>query len=287
MSGYNSVTRAHPYRLLGPGNQQNDTGLIYTPPSLRQVQAGGTPQSVVAALLEGLGLGSFELQNRSGSTGVLGIGVRLPNRLWIAGQWDDSETTAFSDDTADAQDTGTGDFALETTTVNDGFVVACREPFNILSIDVGTASTGTPVRALRYTNSAGDGWADAPANLFIQDGASGNVSITGTTVANEYLIAWDIFSDWGRVATGGLSGIPAGYYAVNVRAPTAPTIAAVADALAVGRLYHLVEGITDNTAVFRDFAGKDRRMPFGNGLVALFETANVGNRVSAEVRMLT
>ena len=285
MPAYSSISRAHPYRLLGT-TPQADTGLIYTPPSVTTNQAGGTQTSRGSALLEGLGLGSFEMQNRSAATIVLGIGVRLPNRLWIAGQWVDAAGTPYTDDTPDAQDVGVGDFALETTTADDGFVVASREPFNALSIDVGTASTGSPVRALRYTDSEGTGWI-TPANLFIQDGASGNVAVTGTTVANEYLIVWDIFSDWGQVAVGGLSGIPAGYYAINVRATTAPTVAAVADAIAICRLYHLVEGITDDTTVFRDYAGKDRRMPFGNGLVALFGTANAGNRVAADVRLLT
>ena len=291
MPTYTSVTRAHPYRLLGPGNQQSDTGLIYTPPTITQMAVGGTPQSRTTALLEGLGLGSVELHNRSAATISVGIGVRLPNRLWIAGQWDDDAATPFTDDTTDAQDTGTGDFVLEATAPgnnNDGFVIASREPFNWVSIDVGTASAGTDdiARAVRYTNAAGDGWTTL-SNFYAQDGAATHLAATGTTAANEYLIVYDVPSDWGQVATGGLSGIPAGYYALNVRATAAPTTtAAVADALAIGRLYFIQEGVTDNSTVFRDYAGKDRRMRFGNGLVAFFGTANAGNHVSADVRVM-
>ncbi len=287
MPSYTSVTRAHPYRLLGPGNQQADTGLLYTPPRIRQ----SSPTSTTTVLLEGLGLGSFELQNRAGATISVGIGCRLPNRLWIAGQWDDDAATPYTDDTTDAQDTGTGDFLLEGTAPgnnNDGFVIASLEPFNAVSIDVGTASAGTDdiARAVRYSNSTGDGWT-VLSNFYDQTGASTHLAATGTTAANEALIVFDVPSDWGKIAAGGLSGIPAGYYALNVRATAAPTTtAAVADALAICRLYFIQEVVTDNTTVFRDFAGKDRRLRYGNGLVAYFGTANAGNHVSAEVRVM-
>ena len=273
----NSITRAHPFRLLGT-TPQATTGNLYTAPSIRQHAPGNT----TTALLEGLNIASFEIQNRSGSTVSTGIGGKLPNRLWIAGQWVDADATPYTDDTTDAQDTGAGDFVLETLTNSDGFVIASLEPFNAVSLDIGTASDGGVVRALRYTNSTGDGWINL-TNPFIHDGASTTLAVTGTTIANESLIVFDVPTDWGQVATGGLSGIPAGYYALNVRATTAPTTAAIADSLAICRLYFLQEGVTDNTTVFRDYAGKVRRMPFCTGLVALFGTADPQNHVTAEV----
>lgn len=289
ISSFTTIEMATPYRLRGPGNQQNNTALLWQPPSYRVNQAGGSP-STTTLRQPGVSLGFFALHNRSGTTGVHGLGVRIPNHLWIAGQWDDDGATPFSDDTIDAQDEGATDFALETTTANDGYVIASRVLFNAISIDIGTASVGVPVRALRYTNTAGSGWTTF-ANLLIQDGAAAVYPLTGTTAANESLVVWNPPQDWGKTQTAGLSGIPREYYAVNMRATTASTTAGVADALSIYRLFFLTEGVADNGTLSQDFGAKDVVMAvdpvegvYGDALVALFETANAGNIVRALVR---
>jgi len=281
--GFTAVEVGYPYRLRGPGNSQNNEGLIYRP------RAIGTQR------IPGIELGFFSMQNRAGSTqAAVGLGVRLPNRLWIAGQWVDA-TTTFTDDTVAAQDDTATDFPLETTTASDGFVVASPVPFNALSIDVGTASVDavSVARAVRYTNAAGSGWTDF-ANLFIQDGAATNLPATATTVANEYIIAWAPPTDWGRTQAAGLNGIPGGRYAINVRATDAPTTAAVADAMSVYRLFFMTEVLLDNAVFVEDFGAKsvvmalDPNTPgegiYGDALVALFNVASMGNRVTALVR---
>lgn len=289
---FTSVDVAYPYRLRGAGNQQNDLGLIWQPPSYAVNARGPVAQANVAARTPGAGIGYFSLHNRSGSAAVLGLGVRVPNYLWIAGQWVDAAGTPFTDDTVDAQDADANDFALETTTNNDGFVVASRVPFNAISIDVGTASVDavSVARAVRYSDPEGDGWIDF-ANLFIQDGAATNLAATGTTDANEALIVWATPANWGKTQASGLSGIPGGYYAVNVRATDAPTTAALADSLSIYRLYFLTEAVADNGTLEVDLGSKDFPMgvdsvegAYGDALVALFGTANNQNRVSVMVR---
>ena len=282
----NSIEVSYPYRLRGPSLQQSDTGVLWLTPQMRS-------QGFLERL-NGMALRSFALQNRSGTTGVHGIGVRIPNRFWIAGQWVDAAGTPYTDDTVDAQDLGAADFPLETTTNSDGYVVASRVPFNAVSIDVGTASaTGSPVRAVRYSNTAGDGWT-AMTNLYIQDGAASHLAATGTTAANEALVVFNPPADWGKIAAAGLSGIPGGYYAINVRATTAPTgTAAVADAIEICRLYEILEGIAHLATHHGDYTGEEMLMAwdvtegyYGDALVALFETANAGNRVTARVRAI-
>ena len=285
--GYNTIEVAYPFRLRGPGNQQNNDSLLWPPPTYLTTGRGDRPPVPTTTYSQGIALGYFSLHNRSGGTlAAAGIGVRIPNYLWIAGQWDDDGATPFTADTTDAQGVGATDFELETTTANDGYVVASRVPFNAISIDVGTASgTNSPTRALRYTNPAGDGWIDF-ANLFVQTGAAAALSVTGTTIANEALVVWDVPLNWGVTAAAGLSGIARDYYAVNMRATTAPDVtAAVADSLSIYRIFMLTEIIGDNGTLSQDFAGKDFRFPVeGDALVALFDTANNQNRVIAQVK---
>lgn len=275
---YTTVDRGYPYRLRGT-QQQSNTGLLFRPGRHRDEPRGLTT-STGTLDLAGLALSYVSMQNRSAASIVMGIGVRIPNRYWIAGQWDDDAGTPFTDDTTDAQDTGADDFALESTTNSDGYVIASRVPFNAISINVGTADTGgSPVRAARYTDPEGDGWTNF-ANLFIQDAASAAYS-TG-----EQLVVFGPPTDWGTVASGGLSGIPEGYYAVNVRATTAPaTTAATANAIEIFRLYELTEAVADNNVLNQVWSPSELVMePVGDALVALFGTASLGNRVTAAVR---
>ena len=287
---YNCIDVSYPFRLRGPSHQQDDVGLLWPPPQYRQTRglAGGIIEPTTALVFnEGLQVGYVGLHNRSGSTVVAGIGVRLQNRMWVAGQWVDAAGTPFTDDTVDAQSTTVTDFPLETATVNDGFVVASSVPFNALSIDIGTASTGpsAPVRAMRYSNTTGDGWTNFGTNTFVFDAAATHYNATATTVANESLIVWAPPADWGRITGTGLNGVPAGLYAVNIRATTAPSVAAVADSMTVCRLYLVTEALADN-AVLEAAPGSMAFFmePGGDALVALFGTADPGNRVTALVR---
>lgn len=304
ISAYSVVEVSHPYRLVGPGNNQSatDLGLIWQPPSYRASSRVQGAASVANATLRvpGFALGGYSIQNRSGSTGVVGLGVRIPNTLWRAGQWTEA-TTTYTDDTTDAQDVGAADFALETTTDNDGHIVFSQVPFNAISYDIGTASVAGLGMAhdLAYSDEEGDGWVTL-TNPFINSFGTVAVPLTGTTIANEALVVFDVPSRWGRTTPAGAATLATsalvGYYGFRVRATDAPDTAAVADSLSLYRLYFLREGVADNGVVESDFGAKDFVMAwdhlpgaisgelYGDALVALFETADPGNRVYMTVR---
>lgn len=286
---YTAIDMSYPYKLRGT-NQGTDTGLLWRPPSYRSFGGGPVPTQATN-YFPGCALGKYALHNRSAATIVAGIGVRVPNAYWQAGQWTDA-TTTYTNDTTDAQDAGTGDFALETTTNNDGFCVFSRYPFNAISINVSTASVDAtnPARAVRFSDGAG-AWATALVNLFIQDGLADEYA-TG-----ENLIVWSPPVTWGRTTGAEGTNVPIGWYGVNVRATTAPdTTAALATALEIFRLYELTENLTDNSILSDEFRVGDLVMArddvsggtfelYGDALVALFGTANNMNRVTALVRM--
>jgi len=285
---YNSIDFSQPYILRGTNQQTNDN-LIWQPPTYKAFGAG--PVASATLRLPGMGLGYFALHNRSGSASVIGIGVRIPNYLWIAGQWTDA-TTTFTDDTTDAQDADTNDFALETTTNNDGYVIACRVPFNAVSINVSTASVDavSVARAVRFSDSAGTGWQTADANLFQQTASATNYA----TGENVVVFAPPI--DWGK-SSSLATGLPDGHYAMNVRATDAPgTTAGLAKAIEVYRLYFLQEAVADNSTLVEEFSGREFVMAqddrggsgliYGDALVALFGTANDQNRGTVQVRAI-
>lgn len=288
MRNYVPVDAAYPYRMRGT-LQQTDGGLLWQPPSYRAHQRGGAPTNVTLRT-PGMYLGKYALHNRAAAAIVTGIGVRIPNYLWIAGQWTNA-TTTYTDDTAAAQNTTTDDFELETTTINDGYIIASRVPFNAVSINVSTASVDavSVARLARFSTEAGTGWQTTEANVFIQDGSATNYA----TGENLFVFAPPV--DWGR-SVGLATGLPNGYYTMQMRTTDAAgTTAGVAASLEIFRLYQVTENVADNSIAVDDFFGGDLLMAvddrpggsnevYGDALVALFSTANDQNRVTCQVR---
>ena len=279
---YTLIERNQIVRLRGADNQQNNTGILYRPPTpgvtsfgaqegaLTRSVGGGTGES----LLMGIGMGNFALWNSSGGTIVVAIGVRIPNVLWGAGQWVDAAATPYTDDTTDAQDAGANDFAMETTTNNDGIVIHSRVSFNLVSYDIGTAGDAA-TRAARYSNVTGTGWTAIGTNLLLD-----TLEATG-----ERLHFFHTPPDWGTTQAPNLSGIPSGRYALNLRATTAPAATvALADSLSIYRMYFINEALANNAFYTRDFGSMEAVMSPGDALVAFFGTADNLNAVSAMVR---
>jgi hypothetical protein len=281
---YNSREFGQPWMLRGTNQQTND-GLIWLNPAYKQL---GANTSHTTARTPGMALGYFALHNRSAAAIVAGIGVRIPNYLWAAGQWTDA-TTTYTDDTTAAQDTTTGDFPLETTTNNDGHVILSRVPFNAVSYNVTTASVdaGTVTRAVRFSNQAGTGWQTAESNIFLQTGSAANLS-TGEAVT-----AFAAPLDWGK-SSSLATGLPNGYYTMNVRSTDAPaTTAAIASSIEIFQLYFVTEALADNSVLLEAFPGHEFPMAqdaveglYGDALVALFSTTNDQNRLTVQVRPL-
>lgn len=261
--------------VLRGTNQQTDVGLLWTPPSIRMMNSSA---GSISTQIErnGLGFKEFILHNRSGSTISVGIGGRLDNRYWIAGQWVEA-TTTFTDDTTDAQDAGANDFPLETTTDNGGFIIASPFKFGWVSINVGTAGVdgaGTTDRAVSFSNGAGT-WTTMTTNMPIVD----NFTSTNTIYsAGENVFAWYPPPTWLPTVGGEATGLSKGLYALRIRTTDAPdTTAALASTIEVGMMPYLMEGITDNSY----FTGAPTwcHLPHCDGVVALFSTANAGNMV--------
>lgn len=254
---------------------------------------GGDPTIATHGLLaheRGLQAGSdfqlayAEVNNRSGAAAFCGVGVRIPNTLWKAGQWVNS-TTTFTDDTTDAQSSGGTDFPLETTTVNDGFCVFSKVPFNCLSINVVTASIGASVaRAARY--SVGGAWVSLP-NL---------MTCFPQTAGQQYLAAQEtIFlclppADWALTTGAEGTGVPIGYYGLNVRATTAGTTAGVAHSLTVHRMYGVTEIVADDAVRTWNLGGVYAPLDVNGDLLtavvvnAAGTTPVLGSRITALVR---
>lgn len=168
--------------------------------------------------------------NRAGGNANLGIGVRLARQIWKAGLWTHG-TTTYTDDTAAFQNTTTADAELENTTNGNGFLVQSYRPFNALSLNVSTASSGgTPARVIEYSTAGGTWTAITTITSFAASGAN-----YGT---GENLIWWSVPTDWVVMDALHGTGITVGMYGVRIRATTAPTTTpAVAASMSIHRVY--------------------------------------------------
>lgn len=275
---WNILNKSYP-DVLRSTNQQTTAALLWQPPGITAQSVSSTGVTTSFISREGIAIRRFELHNRSGGVASVGIGFRLQNRFWVAGQWDDSEAVAYLDDTTDAQDAGASDFALESLVNNDGFVIASPVPFAWVSINVGTAGVdgaASTDRLVRYSNAAGTGWTALGANATYTDIFT-SVNTVYAAGANEFV--WQPPADWGQVVS--LNSIPPGMYALNIRSTDAPdTTAALATTIEVGTML-VVEAVADNGIYENELTTYSEAK--ADGLVAYFSTANAGNRVYCEV----
>lgn len=218
-------------------------------------------------------LGEFSIHNRSGGAAVVGIGGRLPQSLWTAGQI--IAAGNYTDDVTDAQDSDANDFALTTTTNNDGFGIFCQVPWNIASIIVGTAAAGgSPVWDLAYTK-AGGSW-----------GTITNAYVSPLfTSTGEQLIWFEPPTDWAPSEAGHGTGVPVGSYGIRCRATTAPNATAgLATNIVLGRMLLTTESVDDNS-VLSNIGGVEIALPPQcDAICAAISTANAQNRASVSWR---
>lgn len=223
-------------------------------------------------------IGSASIQNRSGGTVVAGIGGRFPVSLWKSGQWTDA-TTTYTDDTTDAQSAAANDVPLDTVnTNNDGFIVMCQVPFNIVSIKVGTATAGgAPAWDVAYS-IAGGTWTTL-SNLYVAP---------DFTSTGEQLVWFEPPTNWAVSEAAHATGISTGYYAIRIRATTAPTVTqGKATLMVLGMIYHSTESITDN--IILDAITNNSELwlpPQCDAICAAISTANIQNRITLNYRMV-
>jgi len=218
-------------------------------------------------------LGEFNIHNRSGGAAVVGIGGRLPQNMWTAGQIVAAGT--YTDDTTDAQDSDANDFPLTTLTNNDGFGVFGLVPFSIVSLIVGTAAAGgSPVWDLAYTK-AGGSW-----------GTITNPYVAPVfTAGGEQLIWFEPPTDWAVAEAGHGTGVPVGSYGLRCRATTAPNATAgLLTNMVVGRMMMTTESVDDNS-VLNNIGGVEIPLPPQcDAICAAISTADPQNRASVSWR---
>jgi hypothetical protein len=286
---YRSINATQVYRCRGT-YQQTVTGL------LNMQQLGGsvynaasglsgalntsTPESGnILSRVSGFSFGFVQLTTRQSTAALVGgIGVRIQNDLWQAGTWVDA-TTTYTRQTA--FQTSTSAQAVEVVgTANNGFVVLCSVPFNLISVNVTTAETGTaPVHDWAYTSPAG--WTTtAVTNLTVDDFAATLVT------AGEAVVMWDPPGDWVQsgstqaAAAGYGTGIPNGYYGIRIRATTPPgTTAAVVTGMDIGLMAIQSAGPTgglqaataNSSALYSPvLSSAETQIPYGDCIIGVF-----------------
>lgn len=230
-----------------------------------------------------LKIGSIEVGNSSNADAKVGWGYLVPTVMWGAGIWDDSNdaanaaSPAYTDDTTDAQDAGANDFALGSTTSNDGFCVESDSKFNVVGITVGTAAGGSPV--YDYTYWDGSTWANLEPFMI----NTPNLKATGDQYL-AFLAPWDWAAFESTDDPDANEGMTTARYAVRVRATTAPTTTAgTANIIWLVRLMDYVEAVSDGKSITFNAQG-ETTIPFKTSLVPYCSTANSGNWISIEYR---
>ena len=279
--GWNTIQRSYPSVLRGTDQQSaTDAGLLWTPPSYTAASVSsisGARSTHVSR--EGCAIRRYTLQNRSGGTVNAGIGFRLANQYWRAGQF--TAGGVYTDDTENAQDLGANDFILGADAVNDGFIILSEVPLSWVSINVGTAevdNAGADMdHAVSYSNAAGTGWTALGTNAALTDQFT---TTNGVYATGALEFVWLPPADHGKVT--GISSVPNGYYALRVMAAStaAGDTAGLATAIEVGVL-KAVEAVDDNQLLSSH--GEAWQEHKADGVVAYFSTANAGNYVIAEV----
>lgn len=223
-------------------------------------------------------LAFVKYSNRT-STSHVGVGVRIAKNEWVAGQWTHA-TTTYTADTTDFQSATTGDAALETTTINDGFLVAANCMFNALSIIVTTASTGSPVRTYEYS-AAGGTWKTGPGAISF---SAQTANWTGSGAENTL---WMVSpADWVPLEAGHGTNVPVGKYGLRVRCTTAPSGAGVAACMSVHNIHLIQYSVPVLTSATQDYGGLYSPLELrGDAIVACTNFANSANSIQILARI--
>lgn len=150
--------------------------------------------------------------NNSGSAIDLGCAWKLPDARWTYWALDDSATPDATEDTTDAQDAGTGDIVLFTTTNNDGHMLCSEDIFSGIGYTVSQDDATNGTYVLSYYN-----------------GTDFSSTVTAIQAVSDWTVGEQIITfppplDWAVGSTTAVGG-PADddQYCMRVRATTAPS----------------------------------------------------------------
>ena len=212
--------------------------------------------------------------NGSGSAANVGLACRIPITLWKFGKL--TAAGVFTDETTQAQQTTVNDCDLETTTINDGCLILCTIPFNMVVVNVTTAGVTGNAHDFSLTNGAG-GFLSAAT---IIDGPTATVWPSG-----EQVVFFGNPGDiWGKTTGAEATNVPAGYYGLRIRNTVGGGTAALAGSLSVHRCYHGFQALGNGAAY--DIS-PSRWLPLDTNceaMFAYFSVASQKNRMTALVR---
>ena len=165
---------------------------------------------------------------------------------WFAGQWDDSETVKFIDDTTDAQDTGDdNDFQITSDQTNDGCYISCVVPFTKVVFTGAEQMAGSPIATYKYWN--GTAWTSVGTLVTtpVWDAAAGNrtlefnIPLDATETPTKGTLLWKAYDGTASEYTG-VSGI-SNNFVLQIQFTTAPTAAKSCDTLTVSHTQYLTQ----------------------------------------------
>jgi len=243
--------------------------------ALQSIMRGYNEKGKTKVLSPGTGLQfeifEAEIFNRSGGAIDAGIGVRYGDTpaFWKAGNIDVSATPDYVDFTDDIQAGTTVD--LISTTVNDGYLIQCKDLFSLIGLTISQAEGGSPVYTIEYYNG------------------TAYTSLTTVETISAYT-ATDLYHvfipphDWVAGTTAAVGG-DSDMYSIKVVATTATSQAVQCDAIWIGRFLAFTEALADNGTykwTVPNVGGMEpgcHLLESTEGIIPYFGTANAGNIV--------
>ena len=301
-SGFSSYSGTQVNAVRGAANIGTDDGLVYLPPGF--AVAGISSEIASPTRLQtrqdtqrmSPEVDGFWLQNNSSGADLIGgVGLRIANRHWNAGQWDDSGATAilqYIEDTTDAQDRDSvDDFSWLCAADDDGFAIGSEIPWGWLTMDIDTENSANAATLFEYWDQSG-AWA-LPAATSVK--MSELIVSAGKTGTGETTYVWDPAQDWGKsgetyagsVLASPNSAMPTGMYWARFRIDGADVSAGniTASAIEIG-IHSLVENIDDESTASRG-PNLNLYSPFCDAVVfinSLYGTGNLSYYVTARAR---
>jgi len=223
---------------------------------------------------EALALGKVVLANRSGSAIDVGIASQLPANLWQAGYIDASATPDYLGESALAKSTTANAFVnIFTTTTTDGFLVAARVPFNVISFANGNNCANCNIVSAYYNGSA---MATLPTIADANYAAAPGTKFT----------SWAAPSDWAKGTTAAVATTLSDFYCVRFTATDAADGVDISDV----RVYQMLEfypQLASNAEIAEEFGGNEIQLPVAAKLVPYFGSASSSNMVWVDYRPLS
>lgn len=244
-------------------------------------QVNEAVQTVTTQGQPGLRIQRYTLENRvTTNTISMGLGFRLSNRVWEAGDYEVGVAyTKIDNYQSRTEVTWAADF---TEGNNDHLVILSRKKFNWVSANNTRASTGNLTTVMTYSDEAGTALITQTAGQSLQD----SFTSAGGDIANgENVFVWNPPHDWGKITTSGTlfnEGFPEGYYALTIQfTGVAGTNDPGWTGIEIGTLHGVTEEVATNGIYEED---NINFMDFdADGVVAYFEEAATGNNCNFEV----